>query len=222
MKKKAFKDSIPVMLGYLFVGIAFGLLFKEKGYSVFWAVAMSVFVYAGSMQFIGINFFVPGVNYLEVLLMTLLVNIRHIFYGLSMIEKFKKAGKRKQYLIFALTDETYSLLCNHEENDPEYMFYLSLFNQLYWIAGTVLGSLMSDVLPFNSKGIDFAMSALFIVIFLDQWMNSTKHESSLLGIFSACIALLLFGSDGMVIPAMILIVLGSIIFRKRIEVNHHE
>lgn len=215
---EAVKTTIPVMLGYLFVGIAFGMLFQEKGYNFLWAAAMSLFVYAGSMQFIGINFFVPGVSLIEVALMTFLVNVRHIFYGLSMIEPFSHMGKKKPYMIFSLTDETYSLLVNiknEEGHANKLMFLISFLDQCYWIIGSILGSLMGSMLPFDTTGIDFALIALFVVIFTEQWLTSVDHRPALCGVICALISLVLFKAENMVIPAMILIVLVLMAMKKK-------
>lgn len=215
---EAVETTIPVMLGYLFVGIAFGMLFQEKGYNFLWAAAMSIFVYAGSMQFIGINFFVPGVSLVEVALMTLLVNVRHIFYGLSMIEPFSHMGRKKPYMIFSLTDETYSLLVNiknEEGHADKLMFLISFLDQCYWIIGSILGSLIGSMLPFDTTGIDFALIALFVVIFTEQWLSCSDHRPALCGTACGLLSLVVFGAENMVIPSMILIVLVLMAMKKK-------
>ena len=158
----AFPITIPVMVGYLFLGVAFGVLLQKNGYGVFWAILMSAVIYAGSMQFLAINFLTPGVGVLSIIFMTLMVNIRHIFYGLSMLERFRGTGKKKPYLIFSLTDETFSLLCSAEPPQGVdrglFYFFISLLDQVYWVAGSALGGLAGALLSFNTKGIDFAMT----------------------------------------------------------------
>lgn len=203
-------QTIPVLFGYLFVGIAFGMLLYEKGYSFWWALLMSACIYAGSMQFVTINFFAGGVGLWEVALMTLVVNFRHAFYGLSFLEKFNRMGKKKPYMIFSLTDETYSLLCSAKApqgvDEGRFFFYISLLDQLYWIAGSMIGALAGALLQINTKGIDFAMTALFVVIFVEQWRTYPTHIPALLGAACALLCLLLFGAQNFVMPAMLLIV----------------
>ena len=173
--KKAFPYTIPVLTGYLFIGIAFGVMYAEKGYSFLWAMLMSLLVYAGSGQYLAVNFFVPGISLIQVIFMTLMVNVRHIFYGISLLERFHNMGKKRWYMIFGLTDETYSLLCT--TNVPEgveeekFLFAISIMNQSYWVIGSAIGGLAGTLIPFNSEGIDFAMTALFVVIFVEQWMD---------------------------------------------------
>ncbi|MGI6169376.1 MAG: AzlC family ABC transporter permease [Christensenellales bacterium] len=208
--KAAFIQTLPVLFGYLFVGIAFGMLLQERGYSVWWALLMSVFIYAGSMQFVAINFFAGGVGLWEVALMTLVVNFRHAFYGLSFIQKFNRMGKKKPYMIFSLTDETYSLLCGAKVpegvEEGRLFFYISLLDQIYWIAGSVIGALAGAFLQINTQGIDFAMTALFVVIFVEQWRSYPTHIPALIGGACALLCLFLLGAQDFVMPAMLLIV----------------
>lgn len=219
--KAAFPVTIPVMLGYISVGIAFGLLFEKSGYGLFWAMLMSVAVYAGSMQFIAINLLVSGAGLVEVLLMTLFVNIRHVFYGLSFLDKFKDMGKKKTYMIFSLTDETYSLLCSSKApkdvNENLFLFIISFLNQIYWIIGTIIGSVAGSLITFNTKGIDFAMTALFVVIFIEQWYSYKTHVPVIIGALSTIASLLIFGTNNLILPAMMLIVMSLTLFRKQID-----
>lgn len=215
--RRAFPDTIPVMMGYLFAGMAFGVLLRSKGYSFVWAGLMSLLVYAGSLQFIAVNFFAPGVRLLSVAFLTLLVNIRHVFYGLSMLEKFKGMGWRKLYLIFSLTDETYSLLCGVKVPEgvrpARFYFWIALLHQIYWVSGSVLGGLAGAFLPFDSTGIDFTLTALFTVIFVEQWLNTKDHLPALLGLGAAAVCLLVFGPDGFLLPALLAAVCCLLIFR---------
>ena len=219
--RKAFPYTIPVLTGYLFIGIAFGVMFAEKGYSFLWAMLMSLMVYAGSGQYLAVNFFVPGVSFLNVIAMTLMVNIRHIFYGISLLERFHQMGKKRWYMIFGLTDETYSLLCTTKVpkgvEEEKFLFAISLMNQSYWIIGSAIGGIAGALIPFNSEGIEFAMTALFVVIFVEQWMEAKNRIPELLGVAAAFVCLQIFGVDGFVLPSMILITLVLLLERKKLE-----
>lgn len=213
----AFIKTIPVLLGYLFLGIAFGVLLENSGYNFIWAFYISLFVYAGSMQFVMISFLDGGVNLFTIAVMTLLINSRHAFYGLSFIERFKKMGKAYPYMIFSLTDETYSLLClektpsNLDENKVFLM--IALLNHCYWIIGSILGALLGQYIPFNSKGIDFAMTALFVVIFMEQWQEYKTHIPALTGIGSGIFSLIVFGPDSFILPALLITVILLVVFK---------
>ena len=219
--RKAFLKSLPVMAGYLVLGIGFGILLRGAGYGVLWSAAMAAAVYAGSMQYVGIGLLAGGAGILTMILTTLAVNARHLFYSISMIGKYQNAGKYKPYLIFALTDETYSLLCDGETPDREnadlYRFLVSLFNHLYWITGCVLGSLLGAVLPFSTAGIEFSMTALFIASFTEQWIRTREHLPAVTGLLSTLLCLLVFGPERFLIPAMLLITLVLSLLRGRLE-----
>ena len=209
--KAAFPHTIPVMTGYLFIGIAFGVMFADKGYNFLWAGVMSLLVYAGSGQYLAVNFFDPSVSLLQVVFLTFMVNVRHIFYGLSLLAKFKSSGKKKPYMIFSLTDETYSLYFLTKTppsiDEDKFLFALSTLNQSYWIIGSMIGGLAGTLIPFNSKGIDFAMTALFIVIFVEQWMEKKNRFPAVTGVISSLICLLIFGKDSFILPSMIVIMI---------------
>lgn len=202
--KRAFRDSLPVLAGYIVLGMGIGILLATKGYGVWWALAMSVFIYAGSMQYLAIDLLAGGASLLSAALTTLLVNARHLFYGISMVDRYKGAGKKKPYLIFALTDETYSLVCN-TEGSHRYCFLVSLLNQIWWVTGSVLGSLLGGILPFSTEGIDFALTALFVTVFVEQWKSTKDHLPSIIGVVASVLCLLLFGAGGFLIPSMVLI-----------------
>ena len=202
--KRAFRDSLPVLAGYIVLGMGFGILLATKGYGVWWVLAMSVFIYAGSMQYLAIDLLAGGASLLSAALTTLLVNARHLFYGISMVDRYKGAGKKKPYLIFALTDETYSLVCN-TEGSHRYCFLVSLLNQIWWVTGSVLGSLLGGILPFSTEGIDFALTALFVTVFVEQWKSTKDHLPSIIGVVASVLCLLLFGAGGFLIPSMVLI-----------------
>lgn len=219
--KAAFPATIPVMLGYLSVGIAFGLLFQKSGYNFLWAIFMSLIVYAGSMQFIAINLLTSGAGLIEIAIMTLFVNIRHMFYGLSFIDKFKSMGNKKTYMIFSLSDETYSLLCSSKApegvDENLYLFSIAFLNQIYWLVGTFIGSIAGSLIVFNTEGIDFAMTALFVVIFIEQWSAFKTHIPVFIGIISTILSLLMFGADNLVLPSMLFIIVALMLFKKQIE-----
>lgn len=215
--KTAFVKSLPVMAGYVVLGIGFGILLKKAGYGVFWSFLMSFSIYAGSMQYVAISLLTSGASLISAALTTLMVNARHLFYGVSMIEKYKDAGKKKPYLIFALTDETYSLLCGEdypEGEDPHwYAFFISVFNQFYWVAGCVIGSILGAMITFNTAGIDFAMTALFVTVFVEQWLTTKNHLPAIAGLACSIVCLLIFGSDSFLIPTMISITLVLALFK---------
>ena len=216
--KYAFKQSVPIMAGYIVLGMGFGVLLESKGYGVLWAIAMSVFIYAGSMQYVAINLITGGASLIATALMTLIVNARHLFYGISMLDKYKNTGKYKPYLIFALTDETYSLVCSGKIPEGvdrnKYYFLVSLFDQVYWLIGSVIGSVVGSVLNFNTVGIDFSMTALFLVVFVEQWKSTKDHASAIAGVAASVVCLLIFGAGNFVIPAMISITVILLLMRK--------
>ncbi|MCR4903501.1 MAG: AzlC family ABC transporter permease [Butyrivibrio sp.] len=209
--KKAFIKSLPVMAAYVVLGMGFGILMDDRGYEPIWAICCSIFIYAGSMQYVGAELLAGFASPVHTAFMTLMVNARHLFYGISMIGKYRKMKKFKPYLIFALTDETYSLLCDSkdypkEEKDTElYCFLVSLFNQSYWVSGTALGAFLGQILDFNSSGIEFSMTALFVTVFVEQWLSVKEHRAALTGLIITGICLFVFGRENFLIPAMVLI-----------------
>ena len=219
--KQAFIKTVPVMAGYVVLGAGFGILLRNAGYGVLWAFAMSLFIYAGSMQYVGVSLITGGASIFTTALTTVMVNARHLFYSISMVDRYKDAGKYKPYMIFGLTDETYSLLCDGktpEGADPAYYrFLVSIFNQSYWVTGSVLGSLLGTVLPFSTEGIECSMTALFIASFTGQWMSTGDHIPALTGLLSTLVCLVLFGPDRFLIPAMLLITLVLTLLRSRRE-----
>lgn len=209
--KAAFPHTLPVLTGYLFIGIAFGVMFADKGYNFIWAGIMSLLVYAGSGQYLAVNFFDPSVSFLQIIFLTFMVNVRHIFYGLSLLEKFKVSGKKKPYMIFSLTDETYSLyfLTKTPENVDEgkFLFAIATLDQSYWVIGSIIGGIAGTLIPFDSTGIDFAMTALFIVIFVEQWLQKKNRFPAMVGVVASVICLLIFGKDSFILPSMIIIMI---------------
>ncbi|MBW7571655.1 AzlC family ABC transporter permease [Caproiciproducens faecalis] len=209
------------MLGYLFLGAAFGILLNSKGYGWGWAVLMSVFIYAGSMQFVAIGLLSGPFLPLQAALMTLMVNARHTFYGISMLEKFKSMGRKKPYMVFSLTDETFSLLCSARApegvDENRFRLWVSFLDQIYWIVGSAAGGLIGSLVSFNTKGIDFVMTALFTVIFLEQWENNRNHIPALVGLGGSVLCLAEFGPGNFILPSMVLIVAILSLFRKASE-----
>ncbi|MBQ9009337.1 MAG: AzlC family ABC transporter permease [Clostridia bacterium] len=214
----AFIKTVPVMAGYIVLGIGFGILLAGKGYGPVWAFLMSALIYAGSMQYVGVGLIAVSASLLSTFLTTLIVNARHLFYSISMIDLYSDAGRKKPYMIFALTDETYSLLCDGqtpEDTDPQtYRFLVSLLNHLYWILGSLMGSILGNVLPFDTTGIDFSMTALFVATFVEQWTTRRDHLSALTGVGASLLALLLFGPDRFLIPAMLMITFVLLILNR--------
>lgn len=205
----AFRDTLPVMTGYLFLGFGFGILMQQNGYGLWWSLAMSLFIYAGSMQYVAVDLLASGAALLTAALTTLLVNARHLFYGISMVEAYKDAGKRRPYLMFSLTDETFSLVSSGKspEGVPphRYYFLVSLLDHSYWVSGTLLGALAGAVLPLNFEGIDFVLTALFVTIFVEQWLSTKDHRPALIGLGASLLCLLVFGAELFLIPAMAVI-----------------
>lgn len=224
--KRVLRDTIPVMSGYLVLGIGFGMVLASRGYGVFWALAMSVFIFAGSMQYVAIDLMTGGVSLITTALTTLAVNARHLFYGLSMIEKYKGV-KKKPFLIFTLTDETYSLVVNDVgtadvEDKNGYYFWVSALDYGYWVSGSVLGSLIGSVLPFDMTGIDFSLTALFITVFVEQWLSTKNHLAALTGVAASVLCLAIFGADDFLIPAMILIAFALLMMRKKEGITNEQ
>ena len=219
--RQAFFKSIPVLAGYVVLGIGFGILMRDAGYGVLWTAAMSLFIYAGSLQYVGVGLLTGGASVLTSAITSLMVNARHLFYSISMIDKYKDAGQYKPYMIFALTDETYSLLCDGMTpsgvDTNQYRFLVSIFNHSYWVTGSVIGSLLGAVLPFSTEGIEFSMTALFVAAFTEQWLTTKDHVPALTGLICTLLCLIVFGKDNFLIPAMLLITLVLTLLRGREE-----
>lgn len=205
--RAAFPKTLPVLFGYLFLGIAFGVLLQQHGFSALWAGGISLFVYAGSLQFVLVDLLAGGSSLIHCAMLSLMINFRHFFYGLSMIERFRGLGWRMPYLVHALTDETYSLLClnrnEDRETDRQQMLAIAALDHLYWVAGSVLGGTLGAQIPFDTTGIDFAMTALFVVIFVEQWLDARDHMPALTGGGCALVCCVLFGPDRFLPPALL-------------------
>ena len=217
--KTTFLDTVPVLTGYLFLGAGFGILLSEKtGLGVGWAATMALFMFAGSGQYLAVELMAKGASLLSTAIATLLVNARHLFYGISLLDTYKDAGKRKFYMIFGLTDETYSLVTQNEP--PEgvsrhtYCFLVTLLDQIYWICGCVLGCVAGSLLPISFEGIEFVLTALFVTMFVEQWLSHKNHLPALIGAGSTALCLLIFGKDIFLIPSMVLIAVLLTVSRK--------
>lgn len=215
--KAALRATLPVMMGYLAIGIAFGLMLDAIGYNVIWSFFMSLVIYAGSGQYLGVSLLATGAALGQVALLTFMINLRHLVYGLSLLEKYRGMGWRKLYMILSLTDETYALVSGVTPPDwvnvKNFYFAVSLLDHLYWLIGSVLGSLIGALIQFDTTGVDFAMTALFIVIAVDQWRGTKKHLPIYIGGGVTLISLLLFGPDKMLLPALCVIVLLMLVTR---------
>ena len=226
----AFPVTVPVLMGYLAIGMAFGFMLQAVGYNFIWAFFMSLTIYAGSGQYLGVTLLATAASLGTVALMTLLINFRHLVYGLSMLEKFRGMGWRKFYMIFSLTDETYALLSSTQAPvgvDPRnFYFAIALLDQSYWIIGSVIGAVAGALIPVDTKGIDFAMTALFVVIAVDQWKAYRKHLPALLGGAVTILFLIIlgqfFGQQQMLIVSLGVIVLLLLLFRDKLEEKEEE
>lgn len=218
--RAAFPHTIPVLTGFLVLGVAYGVLMQTKGYGVVWAFLMSAIAFCGSMQFVAITLLTTVFNPIQAFVLSIMVNARHLFYGLSLLEKYKGLGKVRGFLIYTLCDETFSIACSAEceegINRKYFYFFISFLNYLYWITGTVLGSLLGNLITFNTKGLDFVLTALFIVLFLEQWKKRENRWSGIIGIVCTIVALSVIGQDNFVIPAMVLILFVLTAGRKKL------
>lgn len=197
------------MTGYVFLGFGFGILMHQCGFGTLWSCAMSLLIYTGSMQYVAVSLLTSGAGLLITAMTTFLVNARHLFYGISMVDAYKGTGRKKPYLIFGLTDETYSLVsrCRVPEGISKsgYCFWVTLFDHIYWVVGTLLGSLAGKLLPVNFEGVEFALTALFVTIFVEQWLSTADHFPAVIGLAATALCLILFGSNVFLIPSMVII-----------------
>lgn len=221
--RAAFPHTIPVLMGYLAIGVVFGWMLAAIGYGPVWAGAMSLTIYAGSGQYLGVDLLDQAAPLLQVAFLTLIINFRHLVYGLSLLEKFKGMGWRKVYMIFALTDETYALLAGVQPpegvDEKRFYFWISVLDHLYWIIGSLIGAIAGSLITINTEGIDFAMTALFIVIAIGQWQSAERHFPVFLGGIGALVCLLLFGSENgqFLIPTLVVLVAGLLLARPKLE-----
>ena len=216
--KTVFRDTLPVLTGYLFLGAGFGILLQESGYGIGWAFFMSLFMLAGSGQYLAVSLLASQASLISTAIATLLVNARHLFYGISLLDTYRNAGKTKPYLIFALTDETYSLVTQNQPPEGmsrrKYCFWVSLLDHFYWICGCVLGNIAGATLPVNFEGVEFVLTALFVTMLVEQWLSHKDHRPALIGIGSTVACLLVFGKEIFLIPTMALMAVLLTISRK--------
>ena len=219
--KWAFPYTIPIFAGFWFLGIAYGIYANASGFSFVYPLIMSMTIYGGSLEFITVSMLLSPFAPVQTLIMAIMIQARHLFYGISMLDKFKGLGWKKYYLIYGMCDETFSI--NYSAAIPKdvdrgwFYFFVTLLNQIYWVSGATIGGLMGDLISFDTKGLDFAMTALFVVIFLDQWLKEKHHMSAWIGLISSVVCLILFGTDDFMIPTMICILVLLTAFRKPIE-----
>ncbi|MCD8342835.1 MAG: AzlC family ABC transporter permease [Oscillospiraceae bacterium] len=217
----AFPFTVPILAGFLFLGMTYGVYMNALGFSFWYPMLMSVTIFAGSVEFVAANLLLGAFNPVQALALTVMINARHLFYGVSMLDKFRGTGLKKLYLIFGMCDETFSINCSAVIPDDVdrgwFMFFVTLLNHFYWFAGATLGGVFGSLISFSTEGLDFVMVAMFVVIFLNQWLNEKRHVSSLTGLAVSLVCLLVFGADDFIIPAMLGILLLLTALRAPLE-----
>ena len=205
----AFPHTIPILTGFLFLGMTYGICMNASGFSFWYPMLMSLTIFAGSIEFVTVNLLLGAFHPVQALAMALMINARHLFYGISMLEKYQGAGLKKFYLIFGMCDESFSI--NYAAEIPEdvdrswFMFFVTLYNHIYWVTGATLGGIFGSLIHFSTEGLDFVMTAMFVVIFMEQWMKEKSHTCSILGLLLSLICLIIFGPDRFIIPAMLML-----------------
>lgn len=216
--RTAFPHTVPVLAGYAVLGMAFGILMRTKGYGLLITGLMSSLVFAGSLQYVALTLLTAAFNPVQALLLTLLVNARHLFYGLAMIDRYKDTGIVKPYLIFGLTDETFSITCSTDAppgiERSRFLFFITLLNHCYWVIGSLAGVLVGGVLSFNTRGLDFVLTALFVVILVNQWQMRRNRLPALIGLAVTGLGVWIFGPDRFILPAMGVILLLLLLLRR--------
>lgn len=225
MLKKAFTTAfpytIPIFAGFWFLGITYGIYMNVSGFSFWYPMLMSITIFVGSIEFVTVNMLLGAFNPLQAFAMTLMINARHLFYGISMLDKFRGVGRKKFYLIFGMCDESFSI--NYTADIPEdvdrgwFMFFVTLLNHFYWFSGATLGGIFGSLIHFNTEGLEFVMTAMFVVIFMEQWLKEKNHMSSILGLIISLICLIAFGADNFIIPAMLAILAVLSLLRRPLE-----
>ena len=225
VRKKAFRaafpHTIPIFAGFWFLGMTYGIYMNVSGFSFWYPMLMSLFIFAGSMEFVAVNLLLGAFDPLQALAMTLMINARHLFYGISMLDRYRGQGWKKIYLIFGMCDESFSI--NYTAEIPEdvdsgwFMLFVTLLNHFYWFFGTTLGGVFGSFIHFNTEGLDFVMTAMFVVIFLEQWMKEKNHVSAVVGILLSLLCLTAFGADNFVIPAMLVIFVSLTLLQGRLK-----
>ena len=219
--KAAFPYTIPIFAGFWFLGMTYGIYMNVSGFSFLYPMLMSITIFAGSMEFITVDLLLGSFNPVQAFLMTLMINARHLFYGISMLDKFRGTGLKKLYLIFGMCDESFSI--NYTAKIPPdvdrgwFMFFVTLLNHFYWFSGSTLGGIFGSLIHFNTEGLDFVMTAMFTVIFLEQWLKDRQHISALLGLGISLLCLWIFGADNFIIPSMAAMLMMLTLLRKPVE-----
>ena len=219
--RAAFPHTIPIFAGFWFLGMTYGIYMNVSGFSFIYPMLMSITIFAGSIEFVTVNLLLGAFNPLQAFAMALMINARHLFYGLSMLEKYRGYGWRSFYLIFGMCDESFSI--NYTASIPKdmdkgwFMFFVTLLNHFYWFSGSTLGGIFGSLIHFDTKGLDFVMTAMFVVIFLEQWLKEKNHISSLLGLALSLLCLIAFGADNFIIPSMLAILAVLSFIRKPLE-----
>lgn len=219
--KAAFPYTVPIFAGFWFIGLTYGIYMNQSGFSFIYPMVMSLVIFGGSLEFVAVNMLLGAFDPLQALSLALVIQARHLFYGISMLDKYRVVGKKKFYLIFGLCDETFSI--NYTAKIPydvdrgKFMLWVTLLNHFYWFSGATLGGLLGSLITFNTEGLEFVMPAMFTVIFLDQWLKDKKHISALIGLFGSALCLILLGSDDFLIPAMAAILGLLTVFRRPLE-----
>ena len=219
--KAAFPHTIPIMTGFLFLGMTYGIYMNVSGFGFWYPMLMSMTIFAGSMEFVTVSMLLGAFHPIEALTMTLMINARHLFYGISMLDKYKGTGLKEVYLIFGMCDESFSV--NYTADIPRkvdkgwFMFWVTILNQAYWVLGSTLGGIFGSFIKFNTEGLSFVMTALFVVIFLEQWLKEKNHTGAIVGVLLSVLSLVLFGRDSFIIPAMLGILGVMTLLRKPME-----
>ena len=219
--RAAFPKTIPILAGFLFIGLSYGIYMNVSGFSFWYPLCMSLTIFGGSLEFVAVTMLLGSFAPLQTLMMTLMIQARHLFYGISMLEKYKGTGWKKGYLIFGMCDESFSV--NYASDVPQgvdkgwFMFFVTMLNHLYWVVGATLGGLLGSLIRFNTEGLDFVMTAMFVVIFLNQWMKEKRHYTAVIGVVASAVCLLIFGAESFMIPTMICILCFLTVLRKPIE-----
>lgn len=202
----AFPHTIPILAGFLFLGLTYGILMNVSGFSFIYPMLISITVFAGSLEFVSVNMLLGVFEPMQVLAMTIMINARHLFYGISMLDRFRDLGKKKLYIIFGMCDETFSINyttpVSEDVDEGWFMFFVTLYDHIYWVVGSTLGGLFGSLIQFSTEGLEFVMTAMFLVIYVDQWCKEDTHTSSLLGLALPLLCLVLFGADNFILPAM--------------------
>ena len=217
----AFPYTIPILTGFVFLGIAYGYYMNTQGFHPLYPIVISATVFAGSMEFVVVTLLLGSFDPIGTLLLTLIINARHLFYGISMLDAFKNVGRKKFFLIYGMCDESFSINCT-ADIPPDvdkgwFMLFVTVLNYCYWLFGTIVGAVLGTVIHINTEGLSFVLTALFVVLFLEQWLKEKSHHSALLGLLATLGCLLLFGSENFIIPAMLVIVAGLTLFKKPLE-----